>query len=143
MAYQKHITMIKFQEIKVGDYLIADNDGDMRQGEVTDLNHNEKQVCVNTGAQDFWYETEQLSAIPLTEEQLMKLKFHKQENEDGTVKYMKGAFRMMLPVKGNFSRFEIWYRDEHRQMMNAINVHQLQNHFYEMTKVHLNNESFD
>lgn len=135
--------MIKFQEIKVGDYLIADNDGDMRQGEVTDLNHNEKQVCVNTGAQDFWYETEQLSAIPLTEEQLMKLKFHKQENEDGTVKYMKGAFRMMLPVKGNFSRFEIWYRDEHRQMMNAINVHQLQNHFYEMTKVHLNNESFD
>ena len=50
--------MIKFNELKVGDYIIADNDGDKRQGEVTDLNHNEKQVCVNTGAQDFWYETE-------------------------------------------------------------------------------------
>lgn len=33
--------MIKFNEIKVGDYLIADNDGDKKQGEVTDLNHNE------------------------------------------------------------------------------------------------------
>ena len=76
MGYQKQITMIKFQEIKVGDYLIADNDGDKKQGEVTNLNHNEKQVCVNTGAQDFWYETEQLSAIPLNDEQLMKLKFH-------------------------------------------------------------------
>jgi hypothetical protein len=27
--------MIKFNEIKVGDYLIADNDGDKKQGEVT------------------------------------------------------------------------------------------------------------
>lgn len=135
--------MIKFNEIKVGDYLIADNDGDKKQGEVTNLNHDEKQVCVNTGAQDFWYETEQLSAIPLDDDQLMKLKFHKQENPDGTVKYMKGAFRMMIPAKNDFSKFELWYRDEHRHIMHAINVHQLQNHFYEMTKVHLNDESFD
>jgi hypothetical protein len=135
--------MIQFHEIKVGDYVIADNDGDKKQGEVTDLNGNEKQVCVNTGAQDFWYETEQLSPIPLDEEQLMKLKFHRQDNEDGTVKYMKGAFRMLLNAPGDFSRFEIWYRDEHRQIMNPINVHQLQNHFYDMTKVHLNEESFD
>jgi len=135
--------MIKFQEIKVGDYLIADNDGDKKQGEVTNLNHNEKQVCVNTGAQDFWYETEQLSAIPLNDEQLMKLKFHKLDNKDGTVKYMKGAFRMLLPAPNDFSKFEIWYRDEHRHVLHPINVHQLQNHFYEMTKVHLNEESFD
>ena len=135
--------MIKFHEIKVGDYLIADNDGDKKQGEVTGLNGNEKQVCVNTGAQDFWYETEQLSAIPLDDEQLVKLKFHKEENEDGTVKYMKGAFRMMLTAKNDFSKFEIWYRDEHRQIMQPINVHQLQNHFYDMTKVHLNDGSFD
>ncbi len=135
--------MIQFHEIKVGDYVIADNDGDKKQGEVTNLNGNEKQVCVNTGAQDFWYETEQLSAIPLDEEQLMKLKFHKLDNQDGTIKYMKGAFRMMLPAAGNFSRFEIWYRDEHRQILHPINVHQLQNHYYDMTKVHLNEGSFD
>ena len=134
--------MIKFQEIKVGDYLIADNDGDKKQGEVTNLNHNEKQVCVNTGAQDFWYETEQLSAIPLDEGQLMKLKFHKQENADGTVKYMKGAFRMMIQAKNDFSKFEVWYRDEHRHVLHPINVHQLQNHFYEMTKMYLNDEVF-
>lgn len=135
--------MIKFQEIKVGDYLIADNDGDKKAGEVTNLNHDEKQVCVNTGTQDFWYETEQLSPIPLDEEQLMRLKFNKQVNEDGSVKYLKGAFRMLIPAGGDFSRFEIWYRDERRQMMHSINVHQLQNHFYEMTKVHLDDNSFD
>ncbi len=134
--------MIKFNEIKVGDYLIADNDGDKLPGEVTNLNGNEKQVCVDTGAQEFWYEMEQLSPILLDEAQLLRLKFHKQNNDDGTVKYMKGAFRIMLSGEGNFSRFEIWYRDEHRHIMQPIFLHQLQNHFYEMTKVHLNDESF-
>ena len=135
--------MIKFNEIKVGDYLMADNDGDKLQGEVTNLNGNEKQVCLDTGVQEFWYEMEQLSPIAMNDEELMNLKFSKQVNEDGTVKYMKGAFRMMLPKAGDFSHFEIWYRDEHRHIMQPIFLHQLQNHFYEMTKVHLNEGSFD
>lgn len=135
--------MIKFQEIKVGDYVVADNDGDKKQGEVTNLNHNEKQVCVNTGAQDFWYETDQLSPIPLDEEQLLNLKFSKQKNEDGSVKYLKGAFRMLLSAENDFTKFEIWYRDEKRKITQPIYVHQLQNHFYEMTKVHLNNTVFN
>ncbi len=134
--------MIQFNEIKVGDYLFADNDGDKKQGEVTNLNVAAKQVCVNTGVQDFWYETNQLSTIVLNDEQLKNLKFEKQENEDGTVKYMKGAFRMLLSSKDNFSAFEIWYRDERRHIMQPIGVHQLQNHFYDMTKVHLNDEVF-
>ena len=134
--------MIKFHEVKVGDYLIADNDGDNRRGEVTNLNGDEKQVCVDTG-QEFWYETSQLIAIPLNEEELMSLKFHKQVNDDGTVKYLKGAFRILIPKETDFSRMEIWYRDETRHILQPINVHNLQNHFYEMTKVHLNDESFD
>lgn len=134
--------MIKFQDIKVGDYLMADNDGDIRKGEVTNLNGDEKQVCVDTGIQEFWFETNQLKAIPLDDEELTNLKFTRQENEDGSVKYLKGAFRILLPAKGNFSTLEIWYRDERRHIMQPLSVHQLQNHFYDMTKVHLNNKSF-
>jgi hypothetical protein len=135
--------MIKFQEIKVGDYLMADNDGDIKKGEVTDLNGDEKQVCVDTGDQEFWYETNQLSPIPLDESELFNLKFTKEGQENGSVKYLKGAFRVQLPVAGDFSRMEIWYRDERRHIMHPINVHQLQNHFLEMTKVHLNDDSFN
>ena len=61
--------MIKFNDLKAGDYVIADSDGDKRRGEVENLNGNEKQVCVNTGAQSFWFEMDQLSAIPLNEEE--------------------------------------------------------------------------
>jgi hypothetical protein len=135
--------MIKFQELKIGDYIIASNDGDEKRGEVTNLNGDEKQVCVDTGAQGFWYETEQLKPIEITEEELLNLKFHKQVNEDGTVKYLKGAFRMLIPAEHDFSRMEIWYRDEQRHIPHPISLHNLQNHFYEMTKVHLNDESFD
>ncbi len=135
--------MIKFQELKIGDYIIASNDGDEKRGEVTNLNGDEKQVCVDTGAQGFWYETEQLKPIDITEEELMNLKFHKQVNDDGTIKYLKGAFRMLTPSEHDFSRMEIWYRDEQRHIPHPISLHNLQNHFYEMTKVHLNDESFD
>jgi len=135
--------MIKFHEVKVGDYLIADNDGDARRGEVTNLNGDEKQVCVDNGVQEFWYETDQLTALPITEDELKHLKFHSEAQADGSVKYMKGAFRMLIPKAGDFSKMEIWYRDEKRHIVNEIPLHVLQNHFYEMTKVHLNEESFD
>ena len=135
--------MIKFHEIKVGDLLVADNDGDILQGEVTNLNGDEKQVCVDTGTQEFWFETSQLSAIPLSDEQLVNFKFSKEENMDGTVKYLKGAFRILIAEKGDFSKMELWYRDERRHIMQPTSVHQLQNHFHDMTKVLLNDESFN
>lgn len=134
--------MLKFHEIKTGDYLIADNDGDQKRGEVTNLNGDEKQVCVDTG-QEFWYEMNQLSPLPITDSELSNFKFHKHVNDDGTIKYSKGAFRILIPKEGDFSRMEIWYRDETRHITTPISVHNLQNHFYDMTKVHLNDESFD
>lgn len=135
--------MIKFNELKKGDHVIADFEGDRRRGEVQDLNNNEKQVCVDTGAQSFWFDTDQLSAIPLSEDELTNFKFHKQINEDGTIKYLKGAFRILISKEGDFSRMEIWYRDEQRHISEPISLHVLQNHFYEMTKVFLNEGSFD
>lgn len=135
--------MIKFNELKKGDHVIADYEGDRRRGEVEDLNNNEKQVQVNNGVQSFWYETDQLTAIPLNEDELLNFKFHKQVNEDGTIKYLKGAFRILISKEGDFSRMEIWYRDEQRHIAEPIMLHTLQNHFYEMTKVFLNEGSFD
>ena len=134
--------MLKFQNIKVGDYLMANNDGDILKGEVTNLKQGENQVCMDIGPQEFWYEMEQLAPIPLNDEELSKLKFTKDENGEGTVKYSKGAFRLLLPAKDDFSKMEIWYRDERRHIIHPINVHELQNHFYDMTKVHLNDEVF-
>ncbi len=134
--------MIKFQELKAGDYVSAEYDGKITHGEVTGLNRDEKEVCVDVGVQEFWFKPEQLRPLPLDDDQLMKLNFQKQENEDGSVKYLKGAFRILIPEQDNFSRFEIWYRDEKRQVMHPIGVHELQNHYHDMTKVHLTEQAF-
>ncbi|MDP4283739.1 MAG: hypothetical protein Q8891_04910 [Bacteroidota bacterium] len=132
--------MIKFSDLKNGDYVLAETDGQAYQGEVTDFNHDEKEICVNNGIQDFWFKSEDLYPLPLDEEQLFKLKFAKQVNEGGSVKYMKGAFRIQTPKQDDFSNFVIWYRDEKRVIQQHIPVHELQNHYEEMTKVHLTDE---
>ena len=134
--------MIKFQDLKVGDYVLAEQDGTTWQGEVNNLNRDEKEICVDNGVQEFWFKAEQLTPLPLNEEQLMKLQFQKEEMEDGTVKYKKGAFRILIPQKDDFSKFEVWYREEKRQILQPISVHELQNHHLEMTKVHLTDETF-
>jgi hypothetical protein len=134
--------MIKFQHLKMGDYVMATYEGQTVQGEVTNLNRDEKQVCVNNGVQDFWFSTDEIAGIALDEEQLMRLKFSKHANEDGSVKYLKGAFRVLIHQPGKFSDFEVWYRDERRHVNGSAFVHDLQNHYLDMTKVHLTNDEF-
>ncbi len=129
--------MIKFNDLKQGDYVLAETDGQAYQGEVTDFNNDEKEIAVNNGVQEFYFKSEDLYPIPLDEEQLLKLKFTKQVNEDGSVKYLKGAFRIQTPEQDNFSNFEMWYRNEKRIMQRHIGVHELQHHYEAMTKVHL------
>ncbi len=120
--------------------MMAEYEGKMWQGEVSRLNGDEKQVCITTEVQDFWFSTDHLHPIPLSDEQMLKLNFTKQENEDGSVKYMKGAFRILLPQKGDFSHFEMWYREDKRHNPDVHYVHQLQNMYASMTKVHLTSE---
>ena len=73
----------KFSDLKVGDYVMVDFDGKMWNGEVIDLNHDEKQICVETEVQEFWYEPEHVYPIPINEEQLLRLNFTREVMEDG------------------------------------------------------------
>ena len=132
--------MIKFSELKKGDYVLAESEGQAWQGEVIDFNHNEKEICVDNGVQGMYFKSEDLYPLPVDEEQLLKLKFTKQLNENGSVKYLKGAFRVQTPKQDDFSHFEIWYRDEKRIITHPIPMHVLQNHYIAMTKVHLNDQ---
>jgi hypothetical protein len=74
--------------------------------------------------------------LPVDESQLTKLGFEKQEM-DGATKYLKGAFRLVTPKKGDFSNVEMWYREDRRHFNSQLGVHELQNLHLDMTKVHL------
>jgi hypothetical protein len=129
--------MIKFNELKVGDIVNAEYEGVMRQGEVTGLDREDKLVNVETEIQDFWYEPEHLFPLPVDDAQLLKYGFTKVENADGSVKYMKEAFRILLHKKDDFSAFEMWYREDRRHITHPISFHELQNHYSQMTKVEM------
>ncbi len=129
--------MIKFNELKVGDIVNTEFEGVIKEGEVIDLDREDKLVCVQTDVQEFWYEPQHLFPLTVDDDQLKKFGFTKKENEDGTVKYMKDAFRILLPKKDNFSSYEIWYREDRRHITHPISMHELQNHYSSMTKVEL------
>ena len=94
-------------------------------------------MCVETSVQEFWFKPEHLFPIPLSDEQLNKLGFERVENGQA-VKYMKDSFRILVPSKDDFSRLEMWWREDRRELNHPISVHELQNHYYQMTKVELN-----
>ncbi|MBS1975092.1 MAG: hypothetical protein JST13_12125 [Bacteroidetes bacterium] len=129
--------MIKLNELKVGDIINAEYEGQLREGEVTDIDREEKLVCVETEVQDFWYGPEHLFPISVDDNQLKKFGFDRLDNPDGSSKYMRGAFRIMVPKKDDFSSFEIWYREDRRHIHHPITLHELQNHFQQMTKIYL------
>jgi hypothetical protein len=129
--------MIKFSELKFGDIVLAEFEGQRREGMVKDVNREDKEVCIETSVQEFWYTPDQLYPIALNDEQMGRLGFTKAENGNGSVKYMRDSFRVLLPQKDNFSSMEIWWREDRRFLNQPINVHELQNHYYDMTKVEL------
>jgi len=109
-------------------------------GEVTRLNHDDKQICVETEVQDLWYEEEHIFPIPISDESLKQLQFTKETMPDGSVKYKKGSFRLVISKENDFSSVEMWYREDRRHHPNVHYIHQLQNQYLQMTKVHLTNE---
>jgi len=129
--------MLKLSELKPGDIIKVNDDGVERDGEVVEISHEEHQALVDNGVQEFWYSPDEMSPIPVDEKELLKLGFQKQDLNGEAVKYMKGAFRIVTPVEGDFSNIEMWYREDRRHFHVPIGVHQLQNLHLQMTKVPL------
>ena len=129
--------MIKIHEIRIGDIVRADYEGLQTEGEVQELDHEDKMVCVKTGDQENYYTEENLYAVPVDDDQLKKFNFEKLVNPDQSVKYMRGPFRILIPHINQFDQFDIWYREDKRHIGHPLGVHELQNHYHSMTKVDL------
>lgn len=133
--------MIRLQDVKVGDTVLVAYEGALIEGNVLEINHEDKQVCVLThGQQEFWYELENLYPIPLDETQLLRLKFKKDEalsNNGNGIVYVRGPFSVKLYKQEGQDMTRLDYRDEHREIKGLLTVNQLQNHYHGMTNFHL------
>jgi len=128
--------MLKIGELKQGDIVKVTDEGVEREGTVVRVSHEENQALVDNGVQEFWYSQEEMHALPLDENQLTRLGFTKEE-ADGTIKYKRDSFRLVTPKKGDFSNVEMWWREDRRHFSFPLGVHEFQNLYLDMTKVHL------
>ena len=128
--------MLKIGHLKAGDIINVDDEGITREGTIVRVSHEENQALVDNGVQEFWYSPEEMHAVPLDENQLLKLGFTKEE-ANGTVKYKKDSFRLVTPKKGDFSDLEMWWREDRRHFSIPLSVHELQNLHMDMTKIPL------
>ena len=128
--------MLKIGELKSGDIIKVNYDGAESEGRVVAINREEHKALVDNGTQEFWYDQDHMKAIPLDEDQLSKFGFTKEET-NGSVKYKRDSFRLVVPHHGDFSHIEMWWREDRRHFNTPIGVHQLQNLHLDMTKVPL------
>lgn len=132
--------MINLHEVKVDDTVIAAYEGKEQEGRVLEVNHEDKQVCVLTAdGNEFWYGPDSLFPIPLSEAELIKLKFQKDEaaSANGKNVYERGPFRVSIYESGGQPHIDLHYRDENRNIIGKLTVNQLQNHYHQMTNFHL------
>ncbi len=127
---------MKLTELKPGDWIKIDDEGIEREGTVVRVSLEEHEVCIDNGIQEFWYSLDDVYGVPLDEEQLMRLGFEKMQADSGA-KYGKGVFRILVPATNDFSRSEIWYREDQRHFDRPLMVHELQNIHLQMTKMPL------
>jgi hypothetical protein len=128
--------MIKVQELKQGDIVRVEEETTEREGTVVEVSREENMVLIDNGVQEFWYNPDQIAAIPLSEKELFRLGFEREDVEEGA-KYKKGPFRVLVHDPGNYTHLDIWYREDRRHFSHPIYVHELQNLHLQMTKVPL------
>ena len=128
--------MIKLSSLKSGDIVLVHDDDVQREGTVVKVSHEQHQALVDNGIQEFWYSPEEILPIDLDEKQLLRLGFTREPLEKG-VKYKKDSFRLVIAKEGDFSEIEMWWREDRRHFAFPLKVHELQNLYLDMTKVHL------
>ena len=130
--------MIPFRDIKPGDWVRVNNEGRIEDGKVTHVNMDEGQIGVKMPSDMVvYFEPAHVSGIPLDDEQLSMLRFEREEMPEGFIKYKHGPFRIVIEKPNDFTHSKIWYREDKRQIIYPLMVHQLQNHYREMVNVEL------
>ncbi|RAJ02219.1 hypothetical protein LX64_03228 [Chitinophaga skermanii] len=126
--------MIQLNEVKVGDWVLARYEEQLKEGTVTQVDHELRQACLQQGDAEYWYSPEDLSPIPLNEEQLVRLQFQRDDSGgDAGRKYVRGPFSVVMYDAPHHPLLSLHYRDETRNLNEPIMVHQLQNHYHGMT----------
>lgn len=132
--------MIKLNELKEGDIIQVDFEGQRTVGDITDISTGDKKVRVAHGEQEFWYDFHDCYAVPIDDGQLQELGFSAVAPPDGRGKaWERGPFTVQFVPEGPDEHALLHYRDETRHVHagDIRFLHQLQNYYHGMTNFEL------
>ncbi len=125
--------MLKLNELKSGDIVLADFEGQKRIGDVLEVSRGDHKALVAHEETEYWYDLNNIYAVPLDDEILADLGFTKSEGGgDGTL-FVRGPFTLQYVTNGPDKHCLLHYRDETRHVHNLTYLHELQNHYKGMT----------
>jgi hypothetical protein len=132
--------MIKLHELKEGDIIEVDFEGQRTVGDITDISTGDKKVKVAHGETEFWYDFHDCYAVALSDDQLTELGFSPTAAPDGRGSaWERGPFTVQFVPDAADAHALLHYRDETRHVHapDIRFVHQLQNHYKGMTNFEL------
>lgn len=129
--------MIPLQQISLGNWIQVNLDGQLLAGKVS--RKSVERIGVAVEAELGWFFPDDVFPIPLTEEWLYYFDFKDSVDPElnGTGKaYTHGPFLLHYPDKENEGRIVLSCHGVHDKVLKKpLSVHELQNHYHEMTKV--------
>jgi hypothetical protein len=134
--------MIHLNDLKAGDIVDASFEGGMARGQVSHFDLDTQEVCVVTNDdQECWYKPKELYPISLNPRELEELHFTSSPTAggpEGSLTYVRGPFSIRVEDPATFQEITLYYRSEPTRVFHhGLYLHELQNHYLQMTKVHL------
>ena len=129
--------MLKLTELKAGDIVLADFEGQYRVGDVLDVSWGDKKVLVAHDESEFWYDMTHIYAVPLEDSILLELGFSRENGSTNGTVYQRGPFTLEFINNGQDAHGLLHYRDETRHVHGLKYLHELQNHYKGMTNFEL------
>jgi hypothetical protein len=117
--------MLELNEVREGDIVLADFEGQKRVGDVLDVSRGVKKARIAHGENEFWFDLQHIFAVPLESEILSELGFTKTTAEENLAVYERGPFSIRFVREQNDSFSLLHYRDETRHVHNMDYLHQL------------------
>ena len=125
--------MLKLNELKAGDIVLADFEGQKRVGDVIEVSRGDHKARIAHDETEYWYDLNDVYAVPLDDAIRAELGFTQAESRADGILYVRGPFSLQLVTAGEDKHSLLHYRDETRHVNNLTYLHELQNHYQRMT----------
>jgi len=130
--------MANTNNFKPGDIVTVQFEDQQMHGAVEEVNKANKTLRVmQSDENEYWYQLGDVRPVLIDDYQLKVIGFQELEGEGAYNVYEKGPFSVMISFSNPLHCAVLHYRDETRQVVNLLYMHELQHHYKAMTNFEL------